>query len=210
MTKTFLLINGTSLQISFRFVCVRSHIQPWGLAMDIPCELPRIKNCSRSKTLVGQFLHRYAMKNIQVLATSIQMVVQDCTEAEENTDARDKFFMCVSKFAVPDWYPYIFPTFAVFPTHSPASPLIASLSSSPFSLAFYSFRFPLHVFLLCFSFRLSLSLAHASSRFLSLDFFLRQKRVLKHMRCKHFLRRNKFKFFWLSFSQGSCPGIRSK
>ena len=102
MTKAFLLINGTSLQISFRFVCVRSHIQPWGLAMDIPCELPRIKNCRRLKTLVGPFPHRYAMKNIQVLATSIQMVVQDCTEAEENTDARDKFFMCVSKFAVPD------------------------------------------------------------------------------------------------------------
>ena len=44
------------------------------------------------------FLQRYAIKNIQVLATSARMVVQDCIEAEENTDARDKFFMCVSQF----------------------------------------------------------------------------------------------------------------
>ena len=55
------------------------------------------QSCGISKTL-GAFLHRYAIKNIQVLATSARMVVQDCIEAEENTDAQDKFFMCVSQF----------------------------------------------------------------------------------------------------------------
>ena len=30
---------------------------------------------------------------MQVLATSARMIVQDCVEAEENVDARDKFFM---------------------------------------------------------------------------------------------------------------------
>ena len=37
--------------------------------------------------------HRYGIKNIQVLGSSSRLVVQDCTEAEENNDARDKFFM---------------------------------------------------------------------------------------------------------------------
>ena len=37
--------------------------------------------------------HRYGIKNIQVLGSSSRLVVQDCTEAEENRDARDKFFM---------------------------------------------------------------------------------------------------------------------
>ena len=41
-------------------------------------------------------LCRYAIKNIQVMATSARMVVQDCIEAEDNVDARDKFFMFVS------------------------------------------------------------------------------------------------------------------
>ena len=36
---------------------------------------------------------RYGIKNIQVLGSSSRLVVQDCTEAEENSDARDKFFM---------------------------------------------------------------------------------------------------------------------
>jgi hypothetical protein len=43
------------------------------------------------------FLRRYAIKNVQVLATSARMIVQDCVEAEENTDARDKFFMYLVK-----------------------------------------------------------------------------------------------------------------
>ena len=30
---------------------------------------------------------------MQVLATSARMIVQDCVAAEENVDARDKFFM---------------------------------------------------------------------------------------------------------------------
>ena len=30
---------------------------------------------------------------MQVLATSARTIVQDCAEAEENVDARDKFFM---------------------------------------------------------------------------------------------------------------------
>ena len=30
---------------------------------------------------------------MQVLAASASMIVQDCVEAEENVDARDKFFM---------------------------------------------------------------------------------------------------------------------
>merc|ERR1712137_868576 len=36
-----------------------------------------------------------------VLATSARMIVQDCVEAEENSDARDKFFMV----AVPEFDP---------------------------------------------------------------------------------------------------------
>lgn len=35
----------------------------------------------------------YAIKAVRVLATSARAVVQDCVEAEDNTDARDKFFM---------------------------------------------------------------------------------------------------------------------
>ena len=36
------------------------------------------------------FFCRYGIKNVQVLAKSARMVVQDCAEAEENVDARDK------------------------------------------------------------------------------------------------------------------------
>lgn len=35
----------------------------------------------------------YAIKAVRVLATSARAIVQDCVEAEDNTDARDKFFM---------------------------------------------------------------------------------------------------------------------
>lgn len=35
----------------------------------------------------------YAIKAVRVSATSARAVVQDCIEAEDNTDARDKFFM---------------------------------------------------------------------------------------------------------------------
>jgi hypothetical protein len=35
----------------------------------------------------------YAIKAIRVLASSVRAVAQDCVEAEDNTDARDKFFM---------------------------------------------------------------------------------------------------------------------
>ena len=38
-------------------------------------------------------LIRYGIKSVQVLAASASMIVQDCVEAEENVDARDKFFM---------------------------------------------------------------------------------------------------------------------
>lgn len=38
-------------------------------------------------------LTRYGIKSVQVLAASASMIVQDCVEAEENVDARDKFFM---------------------------------------------------------------------------------------------------------------------
>ena len=44
----------------------------------------------------GQFCPpRYGIKNIRVLGASARAVVQDCVEAEDNTDARDKFFMHV-------------------------------------------------------------------------------------------------------------------
>ena len=48
---------------------------------------------------LGPFIHkaaclrRYAIKKVQVLAMSAKMIVQDCVEASENIDARDKFFM---------------------------------------------------------------------------------------------------------------------
>lgn len=35
----------------------------------------------------------YAIKAVRVVATSASVIVQDCVEAEDNTDARDKFFM---------------------------------------------------------------------------------------------------------------------
>merc|ERR1712039_882273 len=35
----------------------------------------------------------YAIKAVRILATSTHTIVQDCVEAEDNTDARDKFFM---------------------------------------------------------------------------------------------------------------------
>jgi hypothetical protein len=35
----------------------------------------------------------YAIRSIRVLGSSSELVVQDCLEAEDNTDARDKFFM---------------------------------------------------------------------------------------------------------------------
>jgi len=43
----------------------------------------------------------YGIKDIRVLANSARIIVQDCTEAEDNTDARDKFFMV----AVPEFDP---------------------------------------------------------------------------------------------------------
>jgi len=43
----------------------------------------------------------FAIKDIRVSASSARAVVQDCTEAEDNTDARDKFFMV----AVPEFDP---------------------------------------------------------------------------------------------------------
>ena len=43
--------------------------------------------------LLSLSLIRYGIKSVQVLAASASMIVQDCVEAEENVDARDKFFM---------------------------------------------------------------------------------------------------------------------
>jgi len=43
----------------------------------------------------------YGIRGIRVLASSTRPVVQDCAEAEDNTDARDKFFMA----AVPELNP---------------------------------------------------------------------------------------------------------
>lgn len=43
----------------------------------------------------------YGIKNVRVLGASARAVVQDCVEAEDNTDARDKFFMV----AVPEFDP---------------------------------------------------------------------------------------------------------
>lgn len=36
---------------------------------------------------------RYAIKEVRVLSSAARAVVQDCGEAEQNSDARDKFFM---------------------------------------------------------------------------------------------------------------------
>jgi hypothetical protein len=41
-------------------------------------------------------LERYGIKGVRVVASSTRAVVQDCAEAESNTDARDKFFMSVA------------------------------------------------------------------------------------------------------------------
>jgi len=38
---------------------------------------------------------RYGIRDVRVLAASARAIVQDCAEAEDNTDARDKFFMYV-------------------------------------------------------------------------------------------------------------------
>ena len=35
----------------------------------------------------------YAIKEVRVLSSAARAVVQDCGEAEQNSDARDKFFM---------------------------------------------------------------------------------------------------------------------
>jgi len=43
----------------------------------------------------------YGIRDVRVLASSARAIVQDCAEAEDNTDARDKFFMV----AVPDFDP---------------------------------------------------------------------------------------------------------
>jgi hypothetical protein len=50
---------------------------------------------SRPHPTLGKFEGHalYGIKDVQVLAKSARMVVQDCAEAEENVDARDKFFM---------------------------------------------------------------------------------------------------------------------
>lgn len=58
---------------------------------------------SRPHPTLGKFEGHalYGIKNVQVLAKSARMVVQDCAEAEENADTRDKFFMV----AVPEFDP---------------------------------------------------------------------------------------------------------
>jgi len=43
----------------------------------------------------------YAIKEVRVLSSAARAVVQDCGEAEQNSDARDKFFMA----AVPEFSP---------------------------------------------------------------------------------------------------------
>lgn len=43
----------------------------------------------------------YGIRDVRVLASSARAIVQDCAEAEDNTDARDKLFMV----AVPDFDP---------------------------------------------------------------------------------------------------------
>ena len=57
---------------------------------DMRCKLARSAPCQH--ILRGTCV-RYAIKAIRVLASSTRAVVQDCVEAEDNTDARDKFFM---------------------------------------------------------------------------------------------------------------------
>merc|ERR1711988_1048485 len=43
----------------------------------------------------------YAIRDVRVTASLARAVVQDCAEAEDNTDSRDKFFMV----AVPEFNP---------------------------------------------------------------------------------------------------------
>lgn len=45
----------------------------------------------------------YGIKDVRVLASSARAVVQDCAEAEDNSDARDKFFAA----AVPEFVPHV-------------------------------------------------------------------------------------------------------
>ena len=49
----------------------------------VSCEVGQQRSC------------RYGIRNVKIVAASGRMVVQDCAEAEDNTDARDKFFMYI-------------------------------------------------------------------------------------------------------------------
>ena len=46
---------------------------------------------------------RYGIKDVRVVASATRAIVQDCVEAEDNTDARDKFFMCVISACSGQW-----------------------------------------------------------------------------------------------------------
>lgn len=83
----------------------RSHTQPWANMRVMQCKiLRRMRGVAaaaaaacleNAKFYLCLSLIRYGIKSVQVLAASASMIVQDCVEAEENVDARDKFFMYV-------------------------------------------------------------------------------------------------------------------
>jgi len=81
----------------------RSHTQPWANMRVMQCKfLRRVRGVAAAAACLenAKFclclpLIRYGIKSVQVLAASASMIVQDCVEAEENVDARDKFFMYI-------------------------------------------------------------------------------------------------------------------
>ena len=73
-TSYFGQVRGTCLVIFMRMINFQVDFNLFDMTLCLP-------------------LCRYGIKNVQVLAKSARMVVQDCAEAEENIDARDKFFM---------------------------------------------------------------------------------------------------------------------
>lgn len=72
-----------------------SHTPLWAPTMDIHCVThghgrPAITQLRRRPC-------RYGIRSVKILAMSGRVAVQDCAEAEDNMDARDKFFMHASR-----------------------------------------------------------------------------------------------------------------
>lgn len=72
---------------------MNSHTHPWESSKDMLCKTPSIGSVMARACEVFLLPRRYAIKSVQVLAKSARVIVRDCMEAEDNVDARDKFFM---------------------------------------------------------------------------------------------------------------------